>query len=87
MAVVAVVVLVVTVPVVWQVAAVREDRATAAERRDALADVVADRNAPTDFDGDGVSDDRDQCPRRPETENGFQDDDGCPDLVATTGAS
>ena len=40
-----------------------------------------------DFDGDGIPDDRDACPTRPETVNGFQDGDGCPDVVATTGAS
>lgn len=42
---------------------------------------------PPDYDGDGVPDDRDACPTRPETVNGFQDGDGCPDVVATTGAS
>jgi hypothetical protein len=42
---------------------------------------------PPDYDGDGLPDDRDVCPTRPETVNGFQDGDGCPDVVATTGAS
>lgn len=32
-----------------------------------------------DVDGDGVSDARDVCPDKPETLNGFEDDDGCPD--------
>jgi hypothetical protein len=32
-----------------------------------------------DTDGDGFRDDVDKCPRLPETFNGFQDDDGCPD--------
>lgn len=32
-----------------------------------------------DFDSDGVPDGVDRCPRAPETVNGFQDDDGCPD--------
>ena len=32
-----------------------------------------------DRDGDGVGDDRDQCPDEPEDFDGFQDDDGCPD--------
>jgi outer membrane protein OmpA-like peptidoglycan-associated protein len=32
-----------------------------------------------DEDGDGVPDDRDQCPNAPEDRDGFQDDDGCPD--------
>jgi len=42
---------------------------------------------PPDFDGDGIPDDRDACPTRPETVNGFRDGDGCPDVVATTRAS
>jgi outer membrane protein OmpA-like peptidoglycan-associated protein len=33
----------------------------------------------TDRDGDGIVDDRDQCPDVPETVNGFEDEDGCPD--------
>lgn len=32
-----------------------------------------------DKDGDGIPDDADQCPDQPETANGFQDADGCPD--------
>jgi OOP family OmpA-OmpF porin len=32
-----------------------------------------------DKDGDGVLDDVDKCPDEPETKNGFQDADGCPD--------
>ncbi|MBR9976251.1 MAG: hypothetical protein KFF77_11765 [Bacteroidetes bacterium] len=32
-----------------------------------------------DTDGDGFIDSVDKCPRLPETRNGFQDDDGCPD--------
>ncbi len=32
-----------------------------------------------DRDGDGISDDRDQCPDEPEDRDGFQDSDGCPD--------
>ena len=35
--------------------------------------------APADSDGDGILDARDICPDEPETKNGFQDDDGCPD--------
>jgi len=33
-----------------------------------------------DSDRDGVPDDRDACPRQPEDEDDFQDQDGCPDL-------
>lgn len=32
-----------------------------------------------DRDGDGIPDSVDKCPDEPETFNGFQDDDGCPD--------
>jgi len=32
-----------------------------------------------DKDGDGIVDDLDRCPDQPETKNGFQDTDGCPD--------
>jgi OOP family OmpA-OmpF porin len=32
-----------------------------------------------DKDGDGVLDEADKCPDQPETKNGFQDADGCPD--------
>jgi outer membrane protein OmpA-like peptidoglycan-associated protein len=32
-----------------------------------------------DSDGDGTSDDIDRCPLDPEDEDGFQDEDGCPD--------
>ncbi|MFB5605046.1 MAG: hypothetical protein ACE5R7_02020, partial [Nitrosarchaeum sp.] len=35
-----------------------------------------------DTDGDGISDSIDQCPTQPETVNGFEDLDGCPDLVS-----
>src|SRR5690606_14506022 len=30
-------------------------------------------------DGDGIPDDDDQCADEPEDQDGFQDDDGCPD--------
>jgi outer membrane protein OmpA-like peptidoglycan-associated protein len=33
-----------------------------------------------DKDKDGIPDDRDRCPDKPEDKDGFQDDDGCPDL-------
>src|SRR5690625_4036643 len=32
-----------------------------------------------DIDGDGIPNDKDQCPYEPETYNGFEDEDGCPD--------
>jgi len=33
----------------------------------------------SDGDGDGLVDRLDRCPQQPETRNGFQDEDGCPD--------
>lgn len=36
--------------------------------------------APSDADRDGVFDARDRCPREPEDRDGFEDDDGCPEL-------
>jgi len=35
---------------------------------------------PTDRDGDGILDDDDKCPDDPEDKDGFEDEDGCPDL-------
>jgi len=40
---------------------------------------VAVAAGPGDRDGDGIPDDVDACPDEPETFNGFQDDDGCPE--------
>ncbi|HVE88032.1 MAG TPA: OmpA family protein [Myxococcales bacterium] len=34
---------------------------------------------PADRDHDGIIDSQDACPDQPETKNGYQDDDGCPD--------
>ena len=48
---------------------------------------VATQVAPGDWDGDGIPDAQDACGARPETFNGFQDQDGCPDVVTTTRAS
>jgi len=36
---------------------------------------------PADADGDGFVDDLDRCPKEPETVNGFEDNDGCPDTA------
>ncbi|MBX3246283.1 MAG: OmpA family protein [Myxococcales bacterium] len=33
-----------------------------------------------DTDGDGIADDRDRCVTQPEDVDGFEDEDGCPDL-------
>lgn len=48
---------------------------------------VATMQAPGDWDGDGIPDEQDACGQRPETFNGFQDQDGCPDVVTTTRTS
>ncbi len=34
-----------------------------------------------DTDGDGIIDRLDKCPNDPETKNGYQDEDGCPDEI------
>ena len=85
--VVAVVVLVVAVPLLWQIGDVRATQATEETQHDLVNQTVTTRHAPVDYDGDGIDDSTDRCPTRPETTNGFQDSDGCPDVVATTGAS
>ncbi|MFB5612839.1 MAG: hypothetical protein ACE5RL_06005 [Nitrosarchaeum sp.] len=36
----------------------------------------------TDTDNDGIPDSSDSCPNDPETVNGFEDLDGCPDLIS-----
>ncbi|WP_181234491.1 OmpA family protein [Enhygromyxa salina] len=36
-----------------------------------------------DQDGDGIPDSIDACKTKPETENGFEDEDGCPDEIPT----
>jgi OOP family OmpA-OmpF porin len=42
---------------------------------------VAPDGCPPDSDGDGFVDPKDKCPNDPETKNGFEDDDGCPDQI------
>jgi outer membrane protein OmpA-like peptidoglycan-associated protein len=44
-------------------------------------------SASADTDRDGVADRADRCPGDAETRNGYQDDDGCPDLALRTAAS
>ena len=34
-----------------------------------------------DTDGDGILDPDDKCPTEPENKNGYQDEDGCPDVI------
>jgi len=85
--VVAIVVLVVAVPVLWQIDDVRTTQAREKTQTDLVDQTVSERRAPADYDGDGINDTTDTCPTRPESANGFQDSDGCPDVVETTGAS
>jgi len=85
--VVAIVVLVVAIPAIWQIGGVRAAQATEKKQSDLIDQTVPTRQAPADYDGDGTSDSADKCPTRPETTNGFLDGDGCPDVVETTGAS
>ncbi|RXK48663.1 thrombospondin type 3 repeat-containing protein [Halorientalis pallida] len=85
--VVAVIVVVATVPLVCQVGDVRATQATTNEQTALVEQTVTARQAQGDYDGDGVPDSTDRCPQRPETDNGFRDGDGCPDVVETTGAS
>lgn len=85
--VVAIVVLVATTAVLCQIASVRTAQTAEKQQVELTNQTVAERQASNDFDGDGISDADDRCPTRPETENGFQDSDGCPDVVETTGAS
>ncbi|WP_246989533.1 thrombospondin type 3 repeat-containing protein [Halorientalis marina] len=85
--VVAIVVLVVAVPALWQIGDVRAAQATEKAQSDLVEQTVSERQAPADYDGDGINDSADKCPTRSESVNGFQDSDGCPDVVETTGAS
>jgi OOP family OmpA-OmpF porin len=43
--------------------------------------VKPDGCAIKDTDKDGIFDDKDKCPKEPETKNGFEDTDGCPDKI------
>jgi hypothetical protein len=83
----AIILLAVAVPALWQVGDVRATQATEEKQSDLVNQVVSERQALADYDGDGINDSSDKCPTRPETNNGFRDSDGCPDIVETTGAS
>jgi outer membrane protein OmpA-like peptidoglycan-associated protein len=45
-----------------------------------LARHAPERPIVRDTDGDGIPDDKDKCPTQPEDKDGFEDQDGCPDL-------
>jgi outer membrane protein OmpA-like peptidoglycan-associated protein len=46
----------------------------------ALENQGCPEDAPKDSDGDGIIDPRDRCRDQPEDKDGFQDEDGCPEL-------
>ena len=46
-----------------------------------VAGVAPDGCPPPDTDGDGIPDKDDKCVQEPETRNGYEDTDGCPDEV------
>jgi OOP family OmpA-OmpF porin len=50
---------------------------------DQCVDVAGDPpdGCPPDADDDGIADATDECIKKPETDNGFEDEDGCPDEV------
>ncbi|MGE5186364.1 MAG: OmpA family protein [Acidobacteriota bacterium] len=52
---------------------------TVGARRQAAAGGESSGDA-SDRDGDGIPDASDKCPDRPEDKDGFQDQDGCPDI-------
>ncbi|MBW2733685.1 MAG: OmpA family protein [Deltaproteobacteria bacterium] len=54
------------------------------DAEDTCPEVKGDKayqGCPPDKDGDGIHDGIDRCPAKPETKNGFQDEDGCPDAL------
>lgn len=46
-----------------------------------IGGTIVNTPTPGDADGDGFDDITDQCPNEAETYNGFEDGDGCPDLL------
>ncbi len=59
--------------------------AGASQARPAPMPIVEQVPPPPDGDGDGLPDPADRCPLEPETANGYQDDDGCPDSLDRDG--
>lgn len=51
--------------------------------RDQAGDRATNGCPSQDSDKDGVADVNDKCPAKPETKNGYLDDDGCPDKAPT----
>lgn len=46
-------------------------------------EALRSKSAEVDADGDGMVDSLDDCPEAAEVPNGYKDDDGCPDALAT----
>lgn len=66
----------------WRLfAGVRYGKAAPPPPAPAPAPVVVAVAEPPDRDHDGIPDAKDACPDEPETKNGYQDEDGCPDEV------
>lgn len=60
-----------------------QDQDGVLDRDDQCIDVpgIAPNGCPADSDGDGLIDSQDKCPNEAELKNGFEDDDGCPDVI------
>lgn len=58
----------------WPTSALAQKRCPQGQERTAEGQC-----APPDRDGDGIADDLDKCPSDAEDQNGFEDQDGCPD--------
>jgi hypothetical protein len=83
----AVLLLVLSVPLTFQIADARTDQTATDHSQTTTVAQATSRQTTNDFDGDGIPDSTDRCPKQPETKNGYRDGDGCPDTVATTSAS
>lgn len=81
--VVAIVVLIAVVPLTLQIRDARASQMLEEQKQDLVEQTVT----PSDYDGDTIPDSTDRCPTRPEEQNGFQDLDGCPDVIRTVRAS
>jgi outer membrane protein OmpA-like peptidoglycan-associated protein len=66
--------------------AIAEANANEALRLSPIGRCVKQKKVPVakptnkDIDGDGIENDEDECPKRPEDIDAFEDEDGCPDL-------
>lgn len=47
---------------------------------DGKPDANCPKGTAEDPDGDGIASDKDKCPSVPEDRDGFEDDDGCPEI-------